>query len=222
PPPARSKGRAHAACKAGSRLLHIGELVHLLEGEMDSGVVHQGVILPQGAGEPLDLQLRVGDGGFDGDNVLHILRLGQQVLQPLQLGPLSGQAALRVVVRLADVLAGLLLIGDVAQCPHPVQERLELVRGDAHFVVAGAIAAAVVMDRRLLKIAPQDLHQRPQVRVGGVEGGGLHLHPGGVDHLGVFQTVGGTVLRRTAGVLSHFRLRPGAVGAARVIRPIRG
>lgn len=59
PPPARSKGRAHAACKTGSRLLHIGELVHLLEGEMDSGVVHQGVILPQGAGEPLDLQLRV-------------------------------------------------------------------------------------------------------------------------------------------------------------------
>ena len=174
--------------------------------------------MPQGAGELLDLQLRVGDGGLDGDDVLHVLRLGQQGLQPLQLGLLGHQAALRVVVRLADVLAALLLVGHMANRPHLVQEGLELVRGDAHRVVAGAVAAAVVVDRRLLKVAPQDLHQRPQVRVGGVEARGLHLHPGGVDHLGVLQPVIPAVLTGgLPGLFRHRRLRPGAVGAAGII-----
>ena len=113
---------------------------------------------------------------------------GKERLEPLQLGLLGDQAALRVVVGLADVIAVLLLVGDVAQLPHLGQQVLEPLRRHPGGVVRGAVAA-VVVDRRPLEVAAHLLHQPLQTGDGVLEGGGLHLHMAGVDHLGVGQPV---------------------------------
>ena len=161
--------------------------------------------MPQGAGEVVDHLLRLGDGGLDGDDVLHILRLGQQRLEPLQLDLLGFQATLGVVVPLADILLLGVPPGLVAQRPRLVQEGLVLLRRDADGVVRPA-AIAPLAHTAGLEVAAHLLRQIRQALDSLLKVGGLQVHLGGADELlpcGVGHPAGGG----TAGIEAQILLR---------------
>ena len=97
--------------------------------------------MAQRAGETFDLVLRVADGALNGDDVRHIVRLREQLLQPLELDLRGLEARVGVVVRLGDVLRRGGHIGDVAERANLLAEVLVLLRGDAHGEFTVAVAA---------------------------------------------------------------------------------
>ena len=115
--------------------------------------------MPEGPGKLLDLVFRLADGVFQVDDVLHRFRLGKQHLEPLHLGLLGFQAALRVVVPLADVLGVLVLAGDVADFPHGPQKAPEFLGGNPDGVAGAPAAVAMAVGGGVFQIAPQLVHQ---------------------------------------------------------------
>ena len=186
---AGGEGGADPGGKAVRDLLHAGELVDLPEVDGDSGEVHQGVIAAQGAGEAFDLVFRLGDGGFDGDDILHDLRPAQQFLKPLQLDLLCPQAALRVVVGLRHVFRALGPPGQIAKLSGPEEEFVVPLRRNPDGVVRPAVAAAAGAEGAVLIVATHFLCQAAETFHGPVKGGGLHLQIGGADYFGVPQSI---------------------------------
>ena len=169
------------------------QLVDLVEGHVDGGIAHQRVVGAECAREVFDGPLRFGDGAFNGDDVLHGLGAAQKLLQPLQFGLRRHEAGLGVVVALGDVVGALVFVDEVAERAHLGAEVVELLGGDADGVLGVAVARGAVGNAALLKIAAHFLHQCGDVGIGLVEGEGLQVHVGGVDHLHIFQffVVGG-------------------------------
>ena len=95
------------------------------------------------AGETFDLILGFGDGGLDGDDVLHIFRLFEQLLQARKLDLRRFQTRLRVVILLADVLRRVALPCHMAERAHLRAEVGKLLRRHAHSVACVAIAVGI-------------------------------------------------------------------------------
>ena len=139
--------------------------------------------MPHRAGKVLDLVLRLRDGGLDGDDILHALGLFQKLLQPLELDLRRFEARLRIVIPLADVLRRVALPCHMAKRADLRAEVRELLGGHAHGVACVAVAAGVIREILLLKVAAHALYERGNVLRGLIKFQRLHLDARGVDHL---------------------------------------
>ena len=161
--------------------------------DIDGGEVHQRVIVPQGAGKVLDIPLCFGNGGLDGDDVLHVFRLGQQLLQPLQLDLLGLQAARRVIIGLCDVFQIGVPPRHMGKLPGLIQKALKLSGGHPDGIIRPPVAPAPAAYGAALQIAALDLRQRCQRLNGLVKRRGLQIDVSGVDDLLVFQNTSSAV-----------------------------
>jgi len=115
------------------------------------------------AGETFDLILRFRDGGLDGDDVLHILRLFEQLLQARKLDLRRFQTRLRVVILLADIFRRVVLPRHMAERAHLRAEVSELLRRHANGIARVAITAGIVRKVLLLEVSAAALHKRGNV-----------------------------------------------------------
>ena len=177
------KGVAELFAKAFGRVLRAGETVDLAQLERNGRIVHERVVVAHRAGETFDLILRFRDGGLDGDDVLHILRLFEQLLQARKLDLRRFQTRLRVVILLADIFRRVVLPRHMAERAHLRAEVSELLRRHAHGIARVAITAGIVRKVLLLEVSAAALHKRGNVLHRLLVGERLHLDVRAVDHL---------------------------------------
>ncbi|MPM60310.1 hypothetical protein SDC9_107161 [bioreactor metagenome] len=170
----RGKRLSDTAGKAGGGLLHVGELVDLVQGKGHRGIVDLGIIVLQISGEGFDLLLRIGNGAFNGDHVLHILCLGKEGLEPLQFCLLRPQPPGRVVVCLADVLHIGIAGYHMAQLSCPADKLVEFLLGNSSGVIPVPVTGAVVIHTAALHPAVQLIHQSGKALCSVVKRGSLH------------------------------------------------
>lgn len=182
-------GFLHPLPEGTGLLLHHLVLHHLLEGEVQKGVGHLAVHPPQGGGEALDLVPDVAEGGFQGDDILQLLRLGEDLQQPLLLDPQGGEVGLGVVVAVGDVIHALALGHHVAKAAYRADDLVQLGGGDPGVdvgvplpVPAAAVAAAAPLVLAL-DVAAGVGDGLEDAGEGGVELLGLQLHVGVADDL---------------------------------------
>ena len=141
--------------------------------------------MAQRAGETFDLVLRVADGALNGDDVRHIVRLREQLLQPLEFDLRGLETGVGVVVFLGDVLRRGGHIGDVAERADLLAEVLVLRGGHAHGEFTVAVAARAIAQTLALKVAAAGLHQLGDGGLARRVVLRLHLDARAVDHLRV-------------------------------------
>ena len=129
----------------------------------------------------VDFPLGVGDGGFNGNQVLHGLGFGQQGLQALHLELLCDQAAGGVIIALGHVFRRFI---EGHQAPHALEGSDGLVKpggGNPQGQVCRAQAAPAVLQTGALDAPAQAGYLGQDGIIIRVKLPGGQLHPGGAD-----------------------------------------
>ena len=95
---AAGKGVRHAVAEGFRCSLRAGELVYLIQREIDRGKIDKSVVMAQRTGELFNLIFRFADGGFDGDDVGHVVGFFQKVLQAVELDVRRFKTGLGIVI----------------------------------------------------------------------------------------------------------------------------